>query len=446
MTTKLTADASPEKRLFISLITRDIPLVAAFLDLIDNSINAAVEPFSDRLQTAEDYLTLFNDDSVQPTVDIHLTIDSEHVQIQDNAGGISAVTARDHVFKFGRSTDESHASDRLSVYGIGMKRAVFKLGNRINIISDHQSQGFELKLNVKEWAKVTEQPWTFAISSRTAAIVGQTGTKIVVKELYDDTKRRLSDGVFTGQLKDAIAKTYAFYLARFVNIHVNGEKIEGVSIEIGKNHASDDFKVGDVSCAVTAGIGIPQGGTFRDKSSGWFVFCNGRTVISADKATLTGWGAGTAGLPIYQPKHRAFVGTVFFVSRDAEALPWNTTKSGINEDSAIWQEAKRVMAAVGRQVVSFLDGRYTDDGTEVTSADLKSAAGESVSVIRAAVSHKSTFTPPKSPAPKVVKIQYDALVTDVKKISDHLGRRSMSGVDVGRYTFEYFLRNEVGDK
>lgn len=36
MTEKLKADASPEKRLFISLLTRDIPLVAAFLDLMVN--------------------------------------------------------------------------------------------------------------------------------------------------------------------------------------------------------------------------------------------------------------------------------------------------------------------------------------------------------------------------------------------------------------------------
>jgi hypothetical protein len=49
MTAQLLADASPEKRLFISLITRDIPLVAAFLDLVDNSINAAVEPASHRV-------------------------------------------------------------------------------------------------------------------------------------------------------------------------------------------------------------------------------------------------------------------------------------------------------------------------------------------------------------------------------------------------------------
>jgi hypothetical protein len=44
MVDKILADARPEKRLFISLITRDISLIDACLDLTDNSINAALEP------------------------------------------------------------------------------------------------------------------------------------------------------------------------------------------------------------------------------------------------------------------------------------------------------------------------------------------------------------------------------------------------------------------
>lgn len=446
MAEKLTADASPEKRLFISLITRDIPLVAAFLDLIDNSINAAVEPDSDRLQTAEDYLKLLQDENVLPVVDIFLNVTPDQVDIRDTASGISAKIAAEHVFKFGRSSDEAHTSDRLSVYGIGMKRALFKLGNRIAIKSEHIDGGFDLKLNVMEWAKDKKQPWTFDIVAHKSVEPAQTGTSIIVKELYDDTKRRLADGVFLGQLREAIARTYAFYLAKFVNIYVNTEKVEGVNIEIGSNHASDEFTEDGVSCAITAGIGIAQGGSFRDRSAGWFVFCNGRTVVSADKAALTGWGSGAAGLPIFQPKHRAFIGTVFFVSNDAEKLPWNTTKSGINEDSAVWQTAKRHMSTVGREVVSFLDGRYTDEGTEVTSADLQEAAGARVSVISAAVSRKRAFSPPTRPAPKFMRIQYDAKVSDIKRISEYLGRSGMGGADVGRHTFDYFLRNAVGEK
>lgn len=121
MATALTAEASPEKRLFISLLTRDIPLVAAFLDLLDNSINAAVEPFANHLETAQGYVDVFQDAAITPSVTIDLSVLKDRVEIRDSASGISADTAVKHVFKFGRSSGEAHAGDRLSVYGIGLR-------------------------------------------------------------------------------------------------------------------------------------------------------------------------------------------------------------------------------------------------------------------------------------------------------------------------------------
>lgn len=440
----LSADASPEKRLFISLLTRDIPLVAALLDLLDNSINSAVERYSDRLTTAEEYLAFFSDEAIQPHVKIALNVSSDRVEIVDTASGISAAVARDHVFKFGRGDEPASDSDRLSVYGIGLKRAIFKLGNTIKMRSDHEDGGFDLKLDVAQWAKLSEQPWTFKISTREAS-AAKTGTSIVVTDLYEDVKRRVSDGVFISELKEAIARTYAFYLAKVVSISVNDEQVEGVNIDLGQNHASLTVAFGDVTCAMTAGIGIPEAGKFREKSSGWFVLCNGRAVVSADKTALTGWGSA---LPRFQPKHRPFLGTVFFVAKYPEELPWTTTKSGINEDSFVWQSAKRQMASLGREVISFLDGRYTDEGTEVPSKDLQEAAGGAarVSVLSAAVATPKTFKAPTATDVGTIRVQYDAHVTDIKRVAKYLRKPGMSGSDVGRHTFNYFLRNEVGEE
>lgn len=445
MPTTISADASPEKRLFISLLTRDIPLIAAFLDLTDNSINAAVEPYSARLKSADEYLSLFADENIRPSVTISLLASADKVEISDSACGISAKTAQEHVFKFGRGSEAGHEKDRLSVYGIGLKRAIFKLGNKISMRSDHIEGGFDLKLNVHNWAKKTEQPWTFEITPRDPVPPEKTGTSIVVTELYDEVKRRISDGVFESQLRESIARTYAYYLAKLVNISVNGTAVEGINIEVGSNHASESFNFGKVTCAITAGIGVPQAGAFRDKSSGWFVFCNGRAVISADKSALTGWSG--SGLPIFQPKHRPFLGTVFFVSEDPEQLPWTTTKSSINEDSAIWQTAKRHMTSVGRVVVSFLDGRYTDEGTEIASRELQEDSGpQRVSVLSAAVGQTRAFQIPTRQPVTTTRIQYDALVSEVKKVASYLKRPGMSGSDIGRHTFQYFLRNEVGEE
>lgn len=441
MAEKIPADARPEKRLFISLITRDISLIDAFLDLIDNSINAALEPLADDLKTADNYQRLLANSKMKPKVEIDISVGSAKIMVTDNAGGISAEIAEKHVFKFGRDTPDAHSSDRLSVYGIGLKRAMFKCGNKVNIISDHRDGGFELKLDVAEWAKDKTEPWTFEIEKRPAKKTG-CGTRIAISELHDDVLRRIDDGLFLQQLRDRIARTYSVFIGRVVEISLKGTKIPKESFDIGKNYASEKFKSDGVSCNITAGIAVSIASRFTDRNAGWFVFCNGRAILYADKSPLTGWAG--AGLPIFQPKHRPFLGTVFFVSPNVEALPWTTTKSSVNEENIIWQEAKRHMVTVARTVIGFLDSRYTQEGTEITPADLRDAAHGKVDVLTAAVAKQRAFSPPTKPPPKEIRVQYQAKVRDIEKIADYLHRPGMSGTEVGRYTFNYFLKNEAG--
>ena len=418
-------------------------MVAAFLDLIDNSVNAALEPFAEELETADGYVKILNRTDIEPNTDIKIKISAKRIEIVDTAPGISLKMACDHVFKFGRSQDEENESDRLSVYGLGLKRAFFKLGKRVKITSDHVEGGFELDLDVLEWSRDTNMPWKFDLTSRPSVKPKDCGTHIEISSLYSETKKRLQDGVFEGQLREEIGKTYAYFLTKFVRISVNEEKILPTNLHVGSNNATDHFEVEGVTCTITAGLGTPESGKYRDKGSGWFVFCNGRTVISADKSPLTAWNNN--GLPIFQPKHRPFLGTVYFVSRYADRLPWDTTKSGINEDSEIWQEAKRQMVAVGRSVTSFLDGRYTDEGTEIAQKELTEATKDRVDAMTASVARKKTFEQPKKPPRQTTRIQYDAKIENVEKIANYLSRPGMSGSDIGRHTFHFFLRNEVGE-
>lgn len=103
------------------------------------------------------------------------------------------------------------------------------------------------------------------------------------------------------------------------------------------------------------------------------------------------------------------------------------------------------MIVVGRDLISFLDGRYSDEGTEVAAADLRDAAKARVSVLSTAVASQRSFSPPQATKPETVRIQYDARVSDIQKIAEHLRKPGMSGSEVGRHTFFFFLRNEVGE-
>jgi hypothetical protein len=167
---------------------------------------------------------------------------------------------------------------------------------------------------------------------------------------------------------------------------LNDDGVKKESFEIGSNYSSEQFTRGSVSCNITVGIATTSGEGFRDRNAGWYVFCNGRAVLFADKSILTGWAGG--GLPIFQPKHRPFLGTVFFVSPDPEALPWTTTKASVNEENVLWQEAKRYMVKVGHIIISFLDSRYSEEGAAagIAPSELQNVSGRGMSVLTAAVS------------------------------------------------------------
>ena len=445
MIDSFSADANPEKRLFISLLTRDISTIAAILDLIDNSINSVLERFSARLASADGYVAVLEDTDVTPTTDIRINISRDRISIADDAEGISASTAELHVFKFGRGEDEENESDRLSVYGLGLKRAFFKLGRHVRITSDHRDGGFSMDLDVVQWAKESHLPWRFQLRRREAVgPAGRSGTTIEISEPYHTTVRRLEDGVFFGQLEDAIGRTYAFFLTKFVRIVVNGVPMSPMDLRVGENNTTDRFELDSVTCTITAGLGTPEDGRYRDRGSGWFVFCNGRAIISADKTPLTGWNSD--GLPIFQPKHRPFLGTVFFVSRYPDRLPWDTTKSGINEDSVAWQLAKRRMASVAKSVVAYLDRRYSGAGSDKSERDLTSVAQTRLDAMKASAGATRRFAPPRRKRRDTIRVQYDAKRDHVESIAQYLDRPGMSASEVGRHTFDYFFDNEVSDE
>jgi hypothetical protein len=104
------------------------------------------------------------------------------------------------------------------------------------------------------------------------------------------------------------------------------------------------------------------------------------------------------------------------------------------------------MASLSRIVVTFLDSRYSDGGTDVASRDLADASGvNKMSVLSASVAQPQLFRAPRPVENATTRIQYDAPVREISRIASHLKKPGMSGSDVGRYTFNYFLRNEVGE-
>ena len=86
----ITVDASPTKGLFVDMLTRDVRMAMAILDLVDNCIDGAIRIRGQALLTG---------------LTVQITFDHERFIIQDNCGGIPLDLARDHAFRFGRPSN-----------------------------------------------------------------------------------------------------------------------------------------------------------------------------------------------------------------------------------------------------------------------------------------------------------------------------------------------------
>lgn len=446
------ANAFPRKTFFIQMFTKDISLEDSILDLVDNSIDGLIR--TEHFNLSDISKGIFRKNGhLRPTTgglpSISVKYSVDEVVIEDNCGGIDFQYALKEAFNFGHSPD--YKPGYLGVYGIGLKRALFKIGKCFHITSKTTDTGFTCNLDVSNWLLKddTLDDWRIPLTSAEAAkSKASAGTLIRITDLHDEVKLRLKDGTFENELCTTIKKTYAFFLDRHVSVKVNGDRVKPFEVPVGKPKKGqvsfEKFERDGVLVRILATIARPdEDGHLPAEPAGWYVVCNGRIVLPADKSATSGWGI--APMPQFVPKYRAFLGFVFFESKDPLRLPWTTTKRDLNKESTIYLFVKGRMAVAARPVISFCNRKYGSDrdeqpiereiSKEVTSASL----GE-------LTSRKSTvfIAPPpmRTPVKTTTRVQYDAENSDLEKIRKYLRKPRMGAGDIGKHTFDYFLRQE----
>ncbi len=358
-----TVNALPRKRFFTEMFSRDITLEDCALDLIDNSIDALLR--FKKINIATDLTALLKPAEVPKNLpEIVLNINNEKFLIEDNCGGIPTSLAKDHVFNFGHEK-ETEQSGQLGVYGIGMKRALFKIGDVFKITSKTKDDGFEVTEQISEWVKKDDvlDDWKFHYQECSAAkTLKKAGTKIEITKLHDEVLMRLKDGSFDSQLRNIIATTYALFLENDVRVRLNGKVIKPYQIPFGSSKVvtpSNVLKKYDgVNVRLLASLSERDPATqqWKAEKAGWYIFCNKRMVVQANKTDLTGWGGSL--LPAWHSKFRGFIGLAFFYSDNPIALPWTTTKRGINREAKVFQMARTDMQKAAKPVINFLNNMY----------------------------------------------------------------------------------------
>lgn len=435
---EIRVDARPTKAFFIENLIRDLTLEDALLDLVDNSIDSAIH--TSKLDVSADLLRRAPDLS-QPKTQINIDIAANRFVINDFAGGIDPDRAVTDVFRLGRPP--STGDSTLGVYGIGLKRAIFKMGRHITVRSWHEKGAFEVEFT-PEWL-ADESNWM--LPYKKLPMDRDCGTEIAINDLREEIRLRVSDPALLRRLRESIARTYSLFLQHLVSVQLNGSSVDGLPIPLGDSgevrSAKRVIQLDEVTVELMAGLQPRVDSRWEMDSAGWYVLCNGRVVVSADKTDLTGWG--TVG-PQFNPKHRGFVGVAFFFSENPSLLPWTTTKRGLNREAKVYQLARREMVAQARPVLSFLNGMYPSETPEEQIEErLLADTVRRTPLHEIASRADAPFTPVRAvstAAPAMTSVQFKVRKTDVDRVRKCLGKLRWSNGQVGAYTFEYFLKQE----
>lgn len=435
--------AYPRKQFFVEMLTRDISLEDCILDLTDNSIDSLLR--TERLDIEKAVLGRSSGRRNNQKRRIKIKYDADKFSIEDDCGGIPREHAENDVFCFGPTSGAEPG--KLGIYGIGLKRAILKLGETAEVISGTSEGAFRVAINLKQWLKkdASLDDWTFPIASVQDAHRWTGRTSVRVTGLHPEVSQRLRQSTLASSLRRAIAQTYAVFLRDYVSIEMNGIDIEPEDIPIG---SSDEISPGverfqKDGVRVVIMVSLAAANHRRQELAGWYVLCNGRVVVRADKTELTGWGGG-GGLPSFHSKYIGFVGLALFVADHPERLPWTTTKRGLNRETAVYQEAVGRMSVLAKPVISFLNRLYPSDPAESAPQRALAENVKAVGDMRELLNKPSALfrVAQTSAAPRSTRIQYDALLKDVDRIRQHLRKSGMSASAVGLHTFNHYLKTE----
>ena len=410
-------NAEPTKELFIKTLIKDLSITEAILDLIDNAIDGYQRhKYKDRKE-------------------IKLNIGKENFEIWDNCGGISIDHAKHEVFRFGIVGERGKHS--LGVYGIGLKRSMFKIGSDITFESDDLTNYFRVKIDLEKWKN--KPGWSHEFDELSES-KGTTFTNLCITQLHDEIQAEFDSNTFKTELGYRVSKTYFLFMQENVDIYLNTTKIEPLELQVGFSEevepANKYFEIDGVKIKLTAGAHPDY------NNPGWYIFCNNRLIILGDTTSLTGWG--DRGVPQYHNKYNRFKGFAYLDSDDPRVLPWTTAKNGIDTDSTIYIAVLREMQAMTQQYTSYMTKAYPTEPEEtIGKRILGELQTKPVQEFKQDQNFKAREIPER---PIFTTINYSKRRTDVDKLKKCMGNKTMSNRELGERTFEYYKEMECPDE
>ncbi len=450
-------NASPVKSFFVSMLTRDIKLDEAILDLLDNCVDGIL-----RCKKS-------NGNKPYEGFRAEIEFKGDLFSISDNCGGIPW-SLHDYAFRMGRALDRPpDAPWAVGVYGIGMKRAIFKIGRYCLISTRNGKDQYEVEIP-PTWFD-DESDWNLSVNKARRSLE-EDGTTIIVGNLNPGIAEQFNEDAknFKAALERMISTHYAYIIDKGFEVKINGDLVKSRTAKIAfASQISEKtpairpyiFRTTTDGVEVYLVVGftrpIPSQSEIIDEQeairyssmdAGWTVLCNDRAVLYSDRSELTGWGE--AGVPRYHTQFIAISGIVEFRSEDARKLPTTTTKRGIDASSLLYLQIKNKMRE-GMRIFTDYTNKWKGLAEESRGQIRKGARLSLVEIKREAQRlpfHTTTrsFPPgdqykPKLPLPPRLeptkrRILFVKEVTKIRTVAGYFGDPDMEPSDVGEKCFD----------
>ena len=456
--------ARPVKSFFVDMLTRDIELEDAILDLLDNCVDGILRS------------GLANEDKPYNRYHADIEIRSEYFSITDNCGGIPR-NLLNYAFMMGSIGGKlKNKEGTVGVYGIGMKRAIFKLGREAQITTRNGKKEFMIDIS-EEWIDEEEFKDLNVKQHETSK---EDGTTIIVTKLNDDIKKQFSEGLedFKSRLSSKISTNFAYIIEKGFKIKIGDDIVKPKTTIIKFFYQEKDgisirpyifeTSINGVDVFLTVGLTrsfLSQSEIEREEKSpdkplldaGWTVICNDRVVLERNRDKTTGWGEYN--VPNYHNQFRIIAGIVEFKSEYPDRLPTTTTKRGINPDHPIYREIKKKMCE-GTKIFTDFTNKWKKSGDEIdhqinettnlsineikniahTSGILKSITVESV---------KGKEYKPVLPQPGVQttitaqKISFSREADQISAVAEYLKLKKWKPATVGEKCFDRIYKESL---
>lgn len=456
--TDKTLNGGPTKRFFVSMLTRDIELDDAILDLIDNSVDGAMRNSGNQ-----------NSKFPYQGFRVELDISEAGFAISDNCGGIPD-DRLEAAFRLGRPLSELDADlPTIGMYGIGMKRSIFKMGLEA-FVESSSSDGVRKVTYSRKWldddTENSDNEWELEIERGRAR--KKHGVDVIIPTLRSDIKRSFSNIKFIEEVKSKISSHFGYIILRGFQIKVNGNEIKPNTLQLyyynGRKNNINPYDYvthkNGVRIRVTVGFYRPlprqeeidddQESSFSKSDAGISVICNDRVILPNDTTFRTGWGTRT--VPRFHNQFMAISGLISFVSNDANALPVSTTKSGIEMESEVYDHAL-TYCAEGIKIFTAFTNKWKGQVSNTAEFFEKAKPADPVLEMRLAESShgksvrkegsrfKPTLPTPNKPKKNERRISFSRPISEIDLVSEYLFNEVKGAREAGEVGIECFERS-----